>query len=1001
MKAQLLITILILSATLVSAAPLNTSNDAPSYRIVKELDELPFKEVTDLVYDSDGMLWIATRNGLYSYDNYRLRPYRRDGRHPDMLSDNEVKRVAEDHQDRIWIATAQGLDRLDKKTGNIVHLVPEKYMIHVFTELMVAHDGTVWVASDDGFHYYLPGEDVPHHLRVTNEKGDSIRVYGQCILEDHRGFIWLGTWSDGLFRYNPQNGEIVHYPQMNERNSAHVLMEDDHKRIWVAGWASGIHVLDNAWDLERLSWQTFKTPDLIGNITYSMTLDADKHLVMIGASRGMTLADTEHLGKFYKLTDEQDGHPIPGVEITGIEKGTDELTWVSMIGQGVMAIEPDQARFGSSTLESSQKAFKTSSVRSIFVDSNQRLWLGIGTQGLAVQDLNTGKIYGWNEIPAISRTHQAMTTVYSITETYDGHIWVACFSSEIMEIIPPKKGEDIRKLKVNVFPSASTPFCPSDRIFTLFEDRNDNLWIAGTGGAVMRRPDGSTVRLDTLQMDPTHKMKDLEILKMAQSSDGSLLLAAIHSGVYRMTSNGDKWNVEYYSPENESIGDNEIQCLCLDKQGRLWAGSKNGDLYVLYPGSKRFRSVKEAWHLPGASINFIVEDPSPASVKENQHNLWVGTNEGLLQIITSLDLATTRVIHYNEEDGLLDRNLIRNAVTSDDEGTIYFGSHMGYNFFKAAQLAQDKERPHQVRISELIVEDTPWQELPEAEKNSISQLDPKYADQLTFTYKQSEFTMGFMQTGLTHKQETQFAYKLEGYDDGWRYTSGILPRASYSNLKAGDYTFMLCNAHHTYSGDDTNPTNDEDILKLSIKILPPWWLTRPAKILWTILGIIVVLLLQKGFKSIKKRYKSLLVRARERAAIRKGEIIIKPSKPDVTDADKEFINRAISCINAHLSDTNYDQQRFLDDMGVSKATCFRKLKAITGQNYSNFVRDIKMKAAMKLQQENPNIRISDLAYAVGFSDPKYFSTCFKKYYGKLPSEIVEDSKYKNLDSKEK
>jgi len=73
---------------------------------------------------------------------------------------------------------------------------------------------------------------------------------------------------------------------------------------------------------------------------------------------------------------------------------------------------------------------------------------------------------------------------------------------------------------------------------------------------------------------------------------------------------------------------------------------------------------------------------------------------------------------------------------------------------------------------------------------------------------------------------------------------------------------------------------------------------------------------------------------------------------------------------------------------------------MTGQSYTNFVRDIKMKAAMKLQQENPNIRISDLAYAVGFSDPKYFSACFKKYYGKLPSEIIEEKPNKNPDNKE-
>lgn len=156
---------------------------APAYRIVTRLDELPFKEVTDLVYDSDDLLWIATRNGLYAYDNTTLRPFRRDGRHPDMLSDNEVRRVAEDHQHRIWIATSQGLDRLDKHTGIIDHIVTHGDSPHGITELMTSSKGQVWVASDDGFYYFTADDDLPRHVPIIDTKGDTLHVLGQCILE--------------------------------------------------------------------------------------------------------------------------------------------------------------------------------------------------------------------------------------------------------------------------------------------------------------------------------------------------------------------------------------------------------------------------------------------------------------------------------------------------------------------------------------------------------------------------------------------------------------------------------------------------------------------------------------------------------------------------------------------------------------------------------------------------------------------------------------------------
>ena len=59
-------------------------------------------------------------------------------------------------------------------------------------------------------------------------------------------------------------------------------------------------------------------------------------------------------------------------------------------------------------------------------------------------------------------------------------------------------------------------------------------------------------------------------------------------------------------------------------------------------------------------------------------------------------------------------------------------------------------------------------------------------------------------------------------------------------------------------------------------------------------------------------------------------------------------------------------------------------------NVSNFIRDQRMKAAMEIIQRSPDIRISDLAYKVGFKDPKYFSTCFKKEFGTQPSEYIEN-----------
>jgi DNA-binding response OmpR family regulator len=107
-------------------------------------------------------------------------------------------------------------------------------------------------------------------------------------------------------------------------------------------------------------------------------------------------------------------------------------------------------------------------------------------------------------------------------------------------------------------------------------------------------------------------------------------------------------------------------------------------------------------------------------------------------------------------------------------------------------------------------------------------------------------------------------------------------------------------------------------------------------------------------------------------------------------ADDLFLKRAYACVSENLSDSEYDREAFAADMGASSSTLYNKLRALTGQNVSSFIRDQRLKEAMRLIQRNPNIRISDLAYKVGFKDPKYFSTCFKKEYGIQPSEYAEN-----------
>lgn len=131
----------------------------------------------------------------------------------------------------------------------------------------------------------------------------------------------------------------------------------------------------------------------------------------------------------------------------------------------------------------------------------------------------------------------------------------------------------------------------------------------------------------------------------------------------------------------------------------------------------------------------------------------------------------------------------------------------------------------------------------------------------------------------------------------------------------------------------------------------------------------------------RKRLQTDLSQKTEKEAI---QAISKAPTPD-----ELFINRALEFVHEHLSDEDYDREALAADMGASSSTLYNKLRSITGMNVSSFIRDIRMKEAKRIAQDNPKIRVSDLAYSVGFHDPRYFSTCFKKQYGIQPKEYLE------------
>lgn len=112
---------------------------------------------------------------------------------------------------------------------------------------------------------------------------------------------------------------------------------------------------------------------------------------------------------------------------------------------------------------------------------------------------------------------------------------------------------------------------------------------------------------------------------------------------------------------------------------------------------------------------------------------------------------------------------------------------------------------------------------------------------------------------------------------------------------------------------------------------------------------------------------------------------------DEESSDKKFIDKVMEVIRANYKNSNYETADFIEAMGISKSLLNKKMQHLTGQSIGQFIRNYRLNVAYELIEKNRethNMNISEIAYEVGFNDPKYFTRCFTKRYQTSPSSLL-------------
>ena len=436
------------------------------------------------------------------------------------------------------------------------------------------------------------------------------------------------------------------------------------------------------------------------------------------------------------------------------------------------------------------------------------------------------------------------------------------------------------------------------------------------------------------------------------------------NGVFRYQPQTDETvNYLHIEGDSTSIGTNEVTGISEDSQGFLWFSTDRGGLSCFSPQTGTFRTYTKADGLP--------DNVTYKAVEDRQHRIWFGTDRGLVCLYPETDSLHV----FTRNDGLPDNQFNYKSALAAGNGTIWMGTINGLVSFNPDQIHRNTFVPP-VYITRIKVQ---GREIP---------LKP---EGMRLPYR-SNVSFDFVALSYTSPGANRYAYKMEGIDDDWNYTSDA-HTASYAQLPPGDYIFRV-------RGSNNDGVWNQEEATLSVQILPPWWRTVWAYLIYIILlsGSFVLTLRTYRRREVQKiREQQLLAElAREREAHRTHERFINqitygactPQGDAMTRADEQLMSQLITRVRENLTDANYNVEALAAAMNMSRSSLHRKIKALTDLSPLDFIRVIRLKRAAELLQEG-ELRINEICDRVGFQSPSYFAKIFQKQFGVTPTEFMQ------------
>jgi len=799
--------------------------------------------VRSIIQDSEGFLWIGTKNGLNRYDGEHFKVFTHDPSDPYSISDDFVVELCEMGEFILVGTWNKGLNLFHKRTNRFFPIPldpsnPDNPALQRIVNIQLDRLGQIWLSTAHLYRLRFPANfqsrfpqdvsllDSIDIQKMSNSSGPYTN--GFVIQKDH--VLAANAETGKLWKVNIQSGEEG-------------LLEE--QPLWKHSFYSTLRSLSND-DLLALPMEgggltkneIFLFKDGRWNTIFSdiefntfFLLKGKKQFCLANGKAGFIFDEKSLNKKLLKRQDAIATFSLNNVPLFDVKTDQSGNVWASTAGYGVLKITERQTK-----------------IKTYFEGTSVYAAPFVSEKGdIAISNPTTTEfllIYG--------RQSNLLNLLFP-------DFRVGLFTEA-----------DDRIGKSDVFSNRNTPL-----FYTIFQDNNRDLWEVGPSHIARIKQNGSREikhkgengeGIDIWGL--TFYDPDLNSIFFLSSKEDDFL--QMEAGFFQYDIDRNK--VSFYSLEKIWKGNEEVYCITKTINGHYWIGTSFGLIQAI-PKDGKF--AFELWNkekdgqmgLRNNQVASLLNDPDDRDV------LWIGTKGGGLHRLDTRDMSWS---HINSKNGL--PNDVIYGVLNDDHGNLWMSSNKGIirynpitgdikNFTAADGLQSDEFNTYAYAkapdgqmifggINGLnIFHPDDLQENPVTPKVLLTGLTVNnetvivgdstellseaiaYTPKITLPFSQNNISLRFAALEYTSPQKNRFQYYLKGAEKEWEHesTENI---AAYLNLSPGNYTFKI-------KGANGDGIWSDEISSLKINILPPWWWTWWAKGIYLIIGLAPLIIIYR------------------------------------------------------------------------------------------------------------------------------------------------------------